>query len=224
MQYSEIVLGYLLKAQNKNVIFPQGEAQRFDLYAQLIKTPFSLNEAFVKTESLYLKKVLLEKENFTLPNGINALVGDAALFGGDAVVFSVDDTESNLFLFAGSAFKMAINKSEELPFAVYVPSLRYKNVIVNRFPKINAKATSAFVTGYITALENAVELAIEKGCKSLVYTHVELNNKLLEEQMIKSIATLFSKYYEKRKIDILVLTSTDKICELYNKYFKRKGI
>lgn len=216
MQHSEFVLAYILKAQNKNVVIPVGEEQRFGLYCDLIKAPFVLNQAFVKTESLYLKNLLSEKEALDVPCGVNAAVGDAVNFRADAIIYSADEN-SNTSIFAGTAFRSALEKIEKFPMAVFVPSLLCKNVIVNKFPEINSRATSAQVTGYISALAESMDLVVKTGCKSLVYTHKDIPNKLLEAQVVKAVSLLAKEYYTKKRISFLILANQE-VCDLYNKY------
>lgn len=220
MEISEFVLDYIVREQGRNIAIPNEEKERFELYKQLIKSPFELNESFIKTESIYLKNILASRKSLEIPPGVSVTGEEVCFICADVVINRVDDTENDIYLFSGSAYKKVIEGTREFPSVVQVPSLLCKTVITNHFPVIDNRATSQQISIFIKSIADCIEAAAQRKYKSIAYYHQYIPNKLLEQQLIKSVSNLFLDAKARYGINSVISVKDLQTAQVYKKYLQ----
>lgn len=121
MDVSEFVLNYLIKESGADVSVPLDEFDRFQLYGELIKTVDMKNagNTYLHSEEIYLRSHLLKNDIITvadIPQNITAMAVNQALCRADALLNNITASDSEVFLYGGTALKKQCAENKDKPF------------------------------------------------------------------------------------------------------------
>lgn len=221
MDVSELILNYLIKESGADISVPLDDCERFQLYSSLVKHA-DLKKAgntYLRAEETYLSRQLM-KNDITdidgIPENISALNVNPAFCRADALLNNITDTESDVFLYSGTEFKLNCAENAEKSFFVTGGgNLCYKGIINCAAPVSENKITSDFTSSITLFYRCAADIAIKGKLKTLVVPEVPADNVMVKNHIAKLAVNELNRAQPFTKVLFAV---TESSLSVYRKY------